>query len=86
MKFIITGFLFLLSPIALFAAAVSDRIEMGVSPIKNEFTVTPGVTTQRVITFYNNADIPYNIYLTAEDCTADSLVGTPKCNKSPNVI
>jgi hypothetical protein len=78
--------LFLLSlPITSFAASVSDRIEMGVSPIRYEFTVDPGVPLMKTIIFYNNADIPYTLYLTAEDCRADSLVGTPKCQISPNV-
>ena len=39
----------------------------------------------KTITFYNNADVPYVLYLTAEDCQADTLVGTPKCQASPNV-
>lgn len=86
MKRIVSLLIVLLSiPSTLLAASVTDRIEMGVSPIKHEFTVTPGTTIEKVITFYNNSDTPYNIYLTAEDCTADSSFGTPKCEKSPNV-
>ncbi len=79
---------FLLSfifPVSLFAVSASERIEMGVSPIRHEFIVSPGVPVQKVITFYNNADVPYTLYLTSEDCSADSLVGTPKCRKAPNV-
>ena len=79
---------FLLSfifPVSLFALSASERIEMGVSPIRHEFIVSPGVPVQKVITFYNNADVPYTLYLTSEDCSADSLVGTPKCRKAPNV-
>ena len=52
---------------------------MGVSPIKHEFTVGTGKTITKTITFFNNSDTPYNIYLSAEDCVADDKVGTPKC-------
>lgn len=68
-----------------FAATMSDRIEMGVSPIKHEMIVNPGQTIAKTITFYNNADIPYNLYLSSEDCRADTDYGTPKCSQKPNV-
>ena len=79
---ILIAFIF---PVSLFAVSASDRIEMGVSPIRHEFSVTPGVLMQKSITFYNNSDEPYTLFLTAEECSADSLVGTPKCRKAPNV-
>jgi hypothetical protein len=41
MKSIIIALFLLVAPISLFAASISDRIEMGVSPIRHEFTVTP---------------------------------------------
>ncbi len=52
---------------------------MGVSPIKHEFSVGTGKTITRTITFFNNSNTTYNIYLTAEDCFADDKAGTPKC-------
>lgn len=71
------AFLLLLLPISLFAAG---NIDMAVSPIKYEMSVAAGKATTKTITFYNNsADTTYNIYLSAEDCTADSISGTPKC-------
>lgn len=86
MRLLLIILAFFIGSSSLFAVSVSDRIEMGVSPIRHEFIVSPGVPVQKVITFYNNADVPYTLYLTAEDCSADSLVGTPKCRKAPNVI
>ena len=86
MRFLLLILAFFIGLSSLFAVSVSDRIEMGVSPIRHELTVTPWVPTQKSITFFNNADVPYDIYLTAEDCTADSLVGTPRCQVSPNVV
>lgn len=71
-------------PASLFAVSVSDRIEMGVSPIRTEVTVKPGELTTKTITFFNNSNEDYNIFLTVEDCEADSLVGTPKCSLPPN--
>lgn len=86
MRLFVAISLLLSFPLSLFAVSASDRIEMGVSPIRHEFTITPGVPVQKTITFYNNADIPYVVYLSAEECAADSLVGTPKCRKAPNVV
>lgn len=66
-------------PIAVFALWEWSRVDMGVSPIKYEFSVGTGKTITRTITFFNNSDVSYTIYLTAEDCYADDKVGTPKC-------
>ncbi len=65
-------------PFFLFAAD-SWRIDMGVSPIKYELSVPAGQSSTKTITFYNNSTTQYEIYLSAEDCTADIQVGTPKC-------
>ncbi len=86
MRLFIAVLISLIFPVSLFAVSVSDRIEMGVSPIRHEFTVTPWVAVQKMIKFYNNADVPYTLYMTAEDCTADSLVGTPNCRKASNTV
>lgn len=69
----------LLLPVAAFALWEWSRIDMGVSPIKHEFSVGTGKTITRTITFFNNSNTTYNIYLTAEDCFADDKAGTPKC-------
>lgn len=55
---------------------------MAVSPIRDEFVVSTGTTTTRQITFYNNADIPYNIYITTEDCQPGTNYGTPLCQSA----
>lgn len=72
-------FLLALVPLSLFALGEWSRIDMGVSPIRHEFTVGTGKTITKTITFYNNSDTAYNIYLSAEDCVSDDKVGTPKC-------
>ncbi len=41
---------------------------MTVSPIRDEFTAPNGTTVNRQVTFYNNADVPYTVYITTEDC------------------
>ena len=86
MRLFIAWIIFLIFPVSLFAVSVSDRIEMWVSPIRHEFTVTPWLAVQKVITFYNHADVPYTLYMSTEDCTADSLVGTPKCRTGSSAI
>lgn len=68
-----------LLPLSATAAESANRIDMGVSPIKYELTAPAGKPTTKTITFYNNSNTPYEIYLTAEDCVADSQVGTPEC-------
>lgn len=35
--------------------------------------------TQRQVTFYNNADIPYTLYISTEDCEPGTNYGTPLC-------
>ena len=79
MKYSRLFFLLALLPISLFALGEGSRIDMGVSPIRHEFTVGTGKTITKTITFFNNSDTTYNIYLSAEDCVADDKVGTPKC-------
>lgn len=63
----------------LVGVASAANIDLAVSPIKYEINVVPGSPTTKTITFYNNSTDTYNIYLSAEDCTADTLAGTPKC-------
>lgn len=55
---------------------------MGVSPIRYDFTISPGQTVTKEVSFFNNADVPYNIYVTAEDCVTDDGAGTPKCREN----
>lgn len=39
-----------------------------------------GTSLTKTIKFLNNADVPYDIYLTTEDCEAAVDYGTPKCS------
>lgn len=55
------------------------NIDMAVSPIKYEISLTQGTPITKTITFYNNSNDSYSIYMSAEDCSADSISGTPKC-------
>lgn len=64
------------------AADVGSRINMWVSPIRFDFTLSQGETVTKEVSFYNNSDVPYNIYVTAEDCVTDDGAGTPKCRQS----
>jgi hypothetical protein len=52
---------------------------MGVSPIRDEFVLAGGETQVRTVKFFNNADVPYTLYLTAEDCNPSTSYGTPLC-------
>ncbi|GAB0174775.1 MAG: hypothetical protein HHAS10_06540 [Candidatus Altimarinota bacterium] len=65
-----------------FAVGEGSRISMGVSPIRHDFTVERGQTVTKEVSFFNNADVPYNIYVTAEDCVTDDGAGTPKCREN----
>lgn len=65
------------------AIGEGSRINMGVSPIRYDFTVLPGQSVTKEVSFFNNADTPYNIFLTAEDCVTDDGAGTPKCRQNP---
>lgn len=56
-----------------------DRIDMSVSPIRDEFTATPWTPITRSITYSNNSDTPYAIYITIEDCVPSGNYGTPIC-------
>lgn len=48
--------------------ALDNRIDMGISPIRDEFTAAPGTTIKRTIKYYNNGGAPTLIYITTEDC------------------
>ncbi len=63
----------------IFHTVHAANIDLAVSPIKYEINVTSGQATTKTITFYNNSNESYTIYLSAEDCTADVRAGTPKC-------
>jgi len=63
----------------LYAAGAWGRIDMSVSPISDEFPVDPGIPITRSIQYSNNSDVPYNIYVTIEDCTPSGNYGTPIC-------
>lgn len=52
---------------------------MSVSPIRDEFAIERGIPTTRTIQYSNNSDVPYNIYVTVEDCTPSGNYGTPIC-------
>lgn len=71
--------LFLL-PISIFAVWEGSRIDLWVSPIRHEFRTDVGWVTTKSIKFFNNADVPYAISLSAEDCEAAVDYGTPKCS------
>lgn len=66
----------------LLAASVGSQINMGVSPIRYDFTVSQGESVSKEISFFNNSDVPYNIFVTAEDCITDDGEGTPKCREN----
>jgi hypothetical protein len=61
------------------AAGAGNRIDMGVSPIVDEFQIEKGQTLTRTVKFFNNSDTPYTIYISAEDCTPGTNYGTPQC-------
>jgi hypothetical protein len=52
---------------------------MAISPIRDEFTVGTGGSITRQITFYNNAAVPYTVYMSTEDCQPGTNYGTPVC-------
>jgi hypothetical protein len=60
-------------------AVWENRIDMGISPIRDEFSVTPGSSTKRTIKFYNNSASPSLVYITSEDCVQGENYGAPKC-------
>ena len=62
-----------------YAVGAGSRIDMSVSPIRDEFTVERGVSEVRTLQYSNNSDGPYNIYVTIEDCTPSGNYGTPIC-------
>jgi hypothetical protein len=63
----------------LYALGEGDRINMAVSPIRDEFNAPAWTAIQRQVTFYNNADVPYSVYITTEDCQPGTNYGTPIC-------
>lgn len=62
-------------------AANGDRIDMSVSPIRDEFTLTGSTSTTRSLQYSNNSDKSYVIYVTIEDCVPSGNYGTPLCKK-----
>jgi hypothetical protein len=58
-------------------------INMGVSPIRDEFTAKRGETIERTIKFYNNSNTAYRIFMSAEDCSPGDNNWTPLC--SPHI-
>lgn len=59
---------------------------MSVSPIRDEFIVQPTIPTTRSIQYSNNSDVPYNIYITIEDCVPSGNYGTPICKSASGSI
>jgi len=59
--------------------AVSDRIDLWVSPIRDEFTMNRGQNITRYIKVYNNTNETQTLYMSAEDCLAGSDYGSPEC-------
>ena len=62
-----------------YAVGAGSRIDMSVSPIRDEFTVERGVSEVRTLQYSNNSDGPYTIYVTIEDCAPSGNYGTPIC-------
>lgn len=60
-------------------SALDTRVDMGISPIRDEFVADPGTTVKRTVKFYNNGGSPTLIYITIEDCVQGENYGTPKC-------
>jgi len=80
---IITGFFIFFDAMMLSAATPGgQRIDMSVSPIRDEFTIERGESASRTVQFSNNSDVPYPIYVTAEDCVPGGNYGTPICRKA----
>ncbi len=80
---IIAGIVFVFLPLIALAAGSNGRIEFWVSPIRHELKINPGQSLSEEVKFINSSDVPYNLFLTIEDCTPDSNYGTPKCSKAP---
>ena len=59
--------------------AFSDRIDLGVSPIRDEFNMDRWQTLTRSIKLYNNSDDTQIVYISSEDCAADADYGAPEC-------
>lgn len=59
-------------------------MSMAVSPIRDEFVVSTGSALTRQMTFYNNADVPYSVYISTEDCQPGTNYGTPICKAPVN--
>jgi hypothetical protein len=57
---------------------------MAVSPIRDEFRVSTGTSIIRQLTFYNNADVPYTMYVSIENCQPGTNYGTPLCTPASN--
>jgi hypothetical protein len=77
--FLISLSLVLGSISTLSAANEGDRIDMSVSPIRDEFTITGSTSMTRTLQYSNNSDKPYIIYVTVEDCVPSGNYGTPIC-------
>lgn len=56
-----------------------SRIDMWISPIRDEFSVQAGWSMQRTIKFYNNSTSPTLVYITTEDCVQGENYSAPKC-------
>jgi hypothetical protein len=48
--------------------SADSRIDMGISPIRDEFTGEPGTIVKRTVKFFNNGDAATLVYVTMEDC------------------
>ncbi len=67
-----------------YAVGAWSRIDMAVSPIRDEFTAFPNTPITRTVQYTNNSDVPYAIYMTVEDCEPSGDYGTPICKKQPD--
>lgn len=81
-KILITLLIIINMNISLYALGDWDRINLAITPIRNDVTVEKGDNTVWSVTLYNNSDIPYSFYMSAENCTTTNYQ-SPICTAIP---
>ncbi len=60
--------------------SAADKLELSITPIRNDITASLSWWTRGSVTLYNNSNTANSFVMSAEDCATSNNNGTPLCN------
>lgn len=77
--FIVLILLINIVPVSSFALGEWDRLDLAITPIRIDIEAPKWNNTNSTVTLYNNSDIPYSFYMSAENCNVTTDYHAPVC-------